>query len=151
MNTTRMTELAKSLSALLRERATCNVTLSHLSSDMEARKVAITPEGGWPGKNAEERKFAESVTCGADEPMKAMRNEHAIKLDRQAFIEAEISALETERRALEWSVRGALVDALMGVTNSHSDVAESSFDDAAQMVVDETVFETAAFVDDLPF
>ena len=79
--------------------------------------------------------------------MQTMRVELVSQQDRLVVVEAEIAVLETERRALEWSVRGALVDALAGRREAGSAVDEGGFDDAAQAAVDETVFVT----DDLPF
>ena len=137
MNTTRFVEIAKELGNQLRARTDLNILISHAETDIDARKMAITPEGGWQGKNAEERKLASERAYSDDLALLTMGEDLEQRKVRIAEVETEISCLETERRALEWTIRARLVDALAGKQETKADVAENAFDDAAEARLDE--------------
>lgn len=75
-------------------------------------KLALLPADGWPGKNAEARELARDLAYAQSvDLVEAARGlmtvQHAI-----ARIDAAVDGLEADRRAIEWTIRARLVDAL---------------------------------------
>lgn len=144
----RLTQIAQELNALYRTKWTLGIRLTNLRKDEEARKLFITPEGGWQGKNAEERKFTENVFCAGDEVLKQIRQMIVVEQNEYDGTLAMIDGLTDERRAFEWTIRAKLVDALAG-NNAASNTIESAFktdqefDDAAQDEADLASFGLA--------
>lgn len=144
----RLTIIALELGALNGTKFTLGVRLAQLREDYEARKMAITPGGGWQGKNAEERKFAESIACAADEVLKKISDMMTIE---QHEFDGTIITMEnrqTERRALEWTLRAKLIDALAGNYSASEAIAltiaeEKEADIAMQDAADEMAVAAA--------
>ena len=86
--------------------------LDNQKSDLEARKLALVPEQGWPGKNEGERKLAEKSAVMSDEACQNIEKNIFGFREALVTLKSEVSALETERRALEWSIRLAYVQSL---------------------------------------
>lgn len=101
----RLQTIATQIGELTKVRATINIRLSHLEVDLNARKLALTPLEGWEGKNAEQRTLAEQRTIFADVPYAAMFKEQLEKKAELLQLDADVEALVSERRALEWQIR----------------------------------------------
>jgi hypothetical protein len=63
----RLFEIANRLGEIARTRYQQHDLLKTVERSLKSRERAITPEGGWPGKNADERKAAELAALSADE------------------------------------------------------------------------------------
>jgi len=112
-NTERMLDLAAQLAALYKTRAELTLREWQYGKDAEGRKLYLAPAEGWPGKNAEERKTAMERYFAADEVLgkiEAQADQVHVELVQ---CEALIAGLEAERRALEYTVKAGLVEALM--------------------------------------
>lgn len=131
MTQNRMVEIAKVLGAIYKELSDCAYALSLTGAARQAHIAKVTPEGGWPGKNPEERKAAESKTLTADPELAAIA-EAARKIEaRQSELTGQRDALEAERRALEWTVRENLVNALIATRTPQDDAYQDAAFDAA--------------------
>lgn len=138
----RLLRIAQDLGKLYTDQAQIAIRISHLNDDLAARKLALVPAEGWEGKNAEARELAALRTFAADQPCILMTAELAAVKDIQTGLDAQIRALETERKAHEWGIRGALVSALRGETGetpAAGAVEETAFDTAADDAVDDQV------------
>jgi hypothetical protein len=83
-----------------------------LTQEDEAHKTFITPPDGWPGKNEEQRRVAAEKVF-ADDPALSGHKKELLNLRQKLItIDAEIQALDAERRALEWSIRNDLISRL---------------------------------------
>ena len=109
---TRLLEIASELSALNSEKVNLTISANNQQDDYEARKIALAPADGWPGKNAEERKLAEIRSASTDETLGKIHAKIYDLNGKLAQVEASIYALETERRAIEWGITARLADAL---------------------------------------
>ncbi len=138
MNTSRLLEIAHSLASLIQARSELNLLINHLNVDLEARKLALVPAEGWPGKNEGERKLSADRVFAADKTCSDIHFALEERTIRLANVEAEIGGLEAERRALEWEIRAKLVEALAGKRDSAD--PEDAFDDALQAQADDFPF-----------
>lgn len=156
-----LTEIAQKLGELYKERSQKTFADWQHTEDLKARKLYLTPAEGWQGKNAEQREVEAERTFDGDEPCRNMAREISYVKNSLSTIEGFILALEAERRALEWDIRGGLVEALLGKRNeSNRNGVEQAFDDAGQATVDDELDKTleemnehaVEFVeDDVPF
>lgn len=74
-------------------------------TEIDTRRIEITPEGGWPGSNEAARKTAAEQAGYADQALHAL---NLILRDLQhslAAFQGEIMALEAERRGMEYQVK----------------------------------------------
>lgn len=141
-------EIAGTLAELYKLRAARNIDAWKVNQDISRRELSITPVEGWEGKNTEQREVSKLRAFAADAELvelSAVAMQHKATLEQ---IEADIAGLEAERRALEWSIRQQMIDALRLSYapidgNGYSDA--EAFDAPAQQTLD-------AFVDDgIPF
>jgi hypothetical protein len=63
----RLFEIANRLGEIARTRYQQHDLLKTVERSLKSREMKIKPEGGWPGKNADERKAAELAALSADE------------------------------------------------------------------------------------
>ncbi len=105
--------IARQLAKLYKVRAGAMNARRQLERDIELIKVDKSPIDGWPGKNAEERKLAQEKAFLADQDITRIDNMIDDCLEELSEATGQIEALEAERRAIEWSIRDSLVDALM--------------------------------------
>lgn len=144
-------EIANDLGILYTAREQLSLREWQINQDLAARKLYLTPAEGWPGKNAEQRDL-EAARCFAnDEPIQQMIIALADLKEDQSIDNGDILSLEAERRALEWSIRERLADALAGKGDG-----QDEFDEAEQAAVDEAISVQALQPvdspdDDLPF
>lgn len=141
--------LANRLGELYQSKRGAQIELAHQEADLEGNILRLTPDDGWPGKNEENRRLARERALADDQACRNIAARMTELRDDLADLEAEIDALDAERRAREWMIRQQLVEALMvrAVQQNHKDGdrAEQAFDDAA----DGAAMETA--LDALPF
>lgn len=104
------------LSTLDRQLAIYKLNLDHHIEDIAGRALAITPDGGWSGKNESERKTASDKAFAADETIQKLLDLKREAEDNVMTTQAKIEALEDERRALEWTVKATYVMQYAGVT-----------------------------------
>lgn len=132
------------LGGLYQERAHAALHEWQHQQDADARRLALSPLEGWPGKNEGERKIAAERVFAGDEGLQG-----SLRLEAEAhaaimLIDGEILAVEAERRALEWELRGQLVERL------GSAGMERRVDTAFETVAD-AALDAGSFRDEMPF
>jgi hypothetical protein len=138
----KMIDLSKDLSASYVEKAERQVDLEQLEREIYKREIAITPDEGWPGKNAEARDLEKSKVLAADPVW------HELDIARQAqhvelaLLEGAIAGMEAERRGFEWEVRANLVTMLAAnaINRNGGPVEDKAFEDVSQTVIDDEIF-----------
>lgn len=125
----RLYEIATKLGELYRDRTEAGIRISHLESDVANLRLALVPAEGWAGKNEEARRIERERAELASEGLQASLEDLNGWQDESARIQADIEILETERRALEWSIRAQLAEALSGKRNGGNGL-DSAFEDA---------------------
>jgi len=146
MSSTRMLEIAIELGKLYREKAELSIKEWQTNQDADARRIELTPETGWPGKNEGERRAAMEKAFSADAVLKDLLGIAEDCHKEIELVASDIAALEAERRGLEWSIRSQLVThlSLAGVQANHNGpIAETAFDDTADHRVDQAAFAPA--------
>lgn len=150
----RLLTLAKALGEMHLSHSTVAISQWKLEKDIEARKLALLPSDGWPGKNEEQRKTAAQQAYLADEPLRKMDAEWDLLRAQLSAIDANVAALEAERKAIEWIIRAQLVDAL-AARHIQFDGTEDAFDQAADArmdtQMDAALVDADPLDDDLPF
>ena len=94
------------------QRANLKNILADLSYAIGLRKLAITPDTGWPGGNDATRKVAELKACTADDPLQellSLERKHTAEL---TLLDAKIEGLEDYRRDEVLANNAALAYAL---------------------------------------
>lgn len=108
----RIIAVAKEIGTVQELLANCRVSSSQMQSDLEARKLFITPPEGWEGKNEGERKITAELTFSKDKTISTIRDNLTGMLVSLANTEANLAKLEAERRGYEWVITNQLVNAL---------------------------------------
>jgi len=112
-----------------------------LTQEFENRRMALYPQpDGYPGKNAEQRDAARYFVEIDDDELTRIRYDQATMRDKLATIEGELQALEANRRALEWSIRANLINAL---AYKHVTITSSGYDHEFDDVSDDALLEDA--------
>lgn len=141
----RLFELAEDLAANQTAKTDLAIRLSRQRTDLEARKLALIPAEGWPGKNAEERKINEQRTYAADEPCQKIKEEINSLEEEILQLDNIVQTYVDERRAIEWQIRAALVEAITGnvitTRRGHRHVEDTAFDDYTDEVADARLTE----------
>lgn len=114
MNPQRILEIGTELSGLYHERADISNDLDRLNLVRERRELELTPPEGWPGKNAETREVERNRTLAADDSLQNTISEARELKRRDVQAQADIAALEAERRGLEWTARLELAEKIGG-------------------------------------
>ena len=104
--------IANELSKLHRQLVSYQLQRDHAIDDIAARALAITPDGGWQGKNESERKTASDKAFAADEIIQKLLLIKRDADDHARQTQAEIDGLEDERRAYEYTVKATYVRAM---------------------------------------
>ena len=139
MNTTRFLEIGNDLGLLYIESRNAEISLANHREDLAGRKLALAPADGWPGKNEGERKLASEAAYAADETCLALVRTIREDEMQASVVQAQIQALEAERRGLEWEIRARLVEAMSHSrvqANSNGPADETVFDDVIQAQAD---------------
>jgi hypothetical protein len=134
--------IARQLAKLYKVRAGAMNARRQLERDLEIAKIDKSPTEGWPGKNAEERKLAQEKAFISDQDITKTDNMIDDCLEELSEATGQIEALEAERRAIEWSIRDSLVDAMMRrhIQSDNCQQVDGVFDDVADA---ETMNEVA--------
>lgn len=154
----RLLQISDALAATLKAQTEFEIRLKNQKLDLSARQLALTPVEGWEGKNAEMRELAQKRTYANDEICRRIEAEINGYEEELARLENCIADLTNERRALEWTIRAHLVEALTSrvitVLESRENVEDTAFDDYADEVADarleEKVGENGHFDEPFP-
>ena len=112
----RLFEIAETLKESAAVRIDYRNRLQLLKSDLELHERQMIPVGGWPGKNADERKAAELVAKDLDGTIfdiEARRKSIQAKLEAE---ELRRDALIEERDAIRWTIRDAEQTSMSGTS-----------------------------------
>lgn len=161
--------IGKQLAELYTQREHGKALDWQLNQEFDNRRMELYPQpDGYPGKNAEQRDAARHFVEDADETLMRIRDDQAAMREKLSQIEAGIQSLEANRRALEWSIRANLINALTykqipisgdnGYAHEFDDVADDALlQEAEQLAAEaEAIGEPYELVytiadDDLPF
>lgn len=108
----RMAEIAAQLGEEYRRRAEIQIDIVELQASIAGWQLKLVPPAGWTGSNQTARDVARDQAYRADPDLVVLTEELSAG---EAWIithNARIAVLEAERRALEWSVRARLAQAL---------------------------------------
>jgi hypothetical protein len=98
-------DIAKELKELRMQRVTLREEVKNLDRWIKEREAFLTPAGGWPGKNPDERKAAQVDAYKFDGDLV----EFGERLLRAKFVldqnEAALDSLKDEQNAIEWTIR----------------------------------------------
>lgn len=117
-----------------RSMGTDQAELSLYRSELKSLEYALTPIDGWPGSNAERREAAKVAALEADEDYQKTVKKIAELEYNILLAQAEVSALEDERRGMEWSVRQGYLLHLTGDAKYADEVLEEGMDPVRQLV-----------------
>lgn len=105
--------IGKELAELYAQREHGKTIEWQLGQEFDNRRMELYPQpDGYPGKNAEQRDAARHFVEAADETLTRIKDDQAAMKDKLSKVEAAIQSLEANRRALEWSIRASLINAL---------------------------------------
>lgn len=104
--------LAKSIGETQTAYSKVRLSASIHQADLEARKLFLTPIGGWDGKNEGERKTSAESTFAGDKVCQALRETLTGEATEMSKLEGSLGDLEAQRRGLEWVITYRLVNAL---------------------------------------
>jgi hypothetical protein len=107
--TNRMLEIASTLAHLYNVKADLEIRVGHLETDISGRSIALLPDAGWPGSNAEARKAAEKKGIDADEALSNMNAELLKTKHALLSLDAKINAARALQKAIEWCIRAEYV------------------------------------------
>lgn len=143
--TTRLIEISIELGKLYELRAVAGLKEWSAGQDVSARQLELTPdpdEYKKLGSNDTARKTALDKIFAEDKELNGFLDAQDQSHEETILVDADIQKLEAERRALEWSIRGQLVDALRAkqVDNNHrgDPAGDNAFDNVADQA---TLFE----------
>lgn len=132
----RLVELGKQIGTIAKAIKMSDIELDALSRAIDDRKLFITPEGGWVGKNEAERGVAANKTFASDEDLIKMVDSKIAETKKQQVLVSDLALFEAERRGIEFAVRDALAKALGGYDESGPE-----FDTVADKEVDGRYFK----------
>jgi hypothetical protein len=101
----RLFEIAKELNDVAVSRMDYREKLQMVERDRKAYELQMVPEGGWPGKNADERKAAEMIAKGNDGQLYGYEIQRQTIEHNLAAEELRRDALTAEREAWMWTIR----------------------------------------------
>jgi hypothetical protein len=148
MNNTRLLEIARAIAGLLEEQANCIGLMDDSKRKIEARKLELTPDAGWEGKNAESRELMAIKTFAADETIRKLQALLVEVTDKMNQANWRIEALRDERRALEWGIKADLVNVLAHRQIPADNGAE--FDAVAEQAVEQQAWASIPVADNGP-
>jgi hypothetical protein len=132
MHGKKLIELGKAIGEILKAMKAIDIEMSSLDREVEATKLRLVPEGGWPGKNAEERGIAANKAYSNDEGLDKMISARISLDNKKTVLEGDVALLSEERRGIEFAVRDALATALGGYLDDETaKVLDISIDKAA--------------------
>jgi len=105
----RLIDLAKELGKAYSERAIVSIAIAHNKEDYDARILELRPEGGWVGKNEDERKSAKELAAKNDMAIQNITKIRVENENRLAALIGQIESMEAERRSLEWFFKGEFI------------------------------------------
>lgn len=105
-------EIAAELAEKRQIKAQTEMLKWQAGKDMEARLIELTPPEGWPGKNDGQRAAAKAKALAADDAYMTASDQADMATGALIELDAQITALEDERRAAEWEIRLRQVQAL---------------------------------------
>lgn len=87
---------AMPLADLFRLKADVEIRLGHQSADLDAAVFAVTPDGGWEGKNAEQRDHAKRVAMNGYDHIRVIEDSIGTLNDTLTRVKAEVAARQAE-------------------------------------------------------
>ena len=127
-------QIADDLAARYETRAKTSLIQWQANRDIERIKLSLTPPDGWPGKNEEQRRTAAEKAYAEDDTLQAALIQYNTAYKALIELDAEIAGLEARRKALEWTIRAQLVEALR-----RDGITVKPLEDPFQAVMDQTV------------
>lgn len=135
-------EIAAELAEKRQIKAQTELLKWQAGKDMEARLIELTPPEGWPGKNDGQRAAAKAKALAADDAYMTASDQADMAAGALFELDAQIAALEDERRAAEWEVRLRQVETLAAmIQNDHKSPDGQLFDGVVQNEVEEHILD----------
>lgn len=134
MNEQTLIQIADDLAARYETRAKTSLIQWQAKQDIERIKTSLIPPDGWPGKNEEQRRTAAEKVYAEDDALQAAIIKGDTAYRAIVALDAEIAGLEAKRKALEWTIRAQLVDALR-----RDGITVKPLEDPFQAVMDQTI------------
>lgn len=100
----RISEIPGSMTKLLNKRADALADLLCLEEDALRIATKAIPDGGWPGKNEEQRRDEKNRSLLSNESFQQVQGEIMDQRTILLYLDADIKALEMTRWSLEQSV-----------------------------------------------
>jgi hypothetical protein len=97
--------IAEELGRIAHQRFDLRQAIARHESFITSRKRALIPEGGWPGKNADERKAAEIAAFAGDVELLGAQAFLAHDQDALDQWDVEREVLQAELAAWQWTIR----------------------------------------------
>lgn len=114
----RLFEIAKELGEIANKRLQGKQLLDESDQLLKGIMLRLIPEGGWPGKNADERKAAELKAYDDCVILQEEQERRASIKETFDLLEADREALIAERDAWQWTIRDNEVAASVGYGRS---------------------------------
>ena len=114
----RVMAVAKEIGKLGHRIAEAVVAEGELANAAALREFMLTPAEGWPGTNDKARDAAKKTACAADAGLQQELALLSAKSKEIKLLNADMVALEAERRGIETWVRLQLARALLGDFNA---------------------------------
>lgn len=100
----RFVEIGRKMEQFQRELHVLGKDQTAIEQQIERRKVALIPEGGWQGSNDTARKAHRDLTWAADMPLEGMLAEFELRAEDIAALRLELTCLGIEQKSLEMAL-----------------------------------------------
>ena len=112
-NMYRLIELAQLIGSSISNRADLTLIAKDLEIEIANIRLEMTPEGGWDGKNAEQRDLAKALAELGHKELQARSKDFEGIKNEIMILDSLIAIYEAERRGLEWQIRDRMIDAFL--------------------------------------
>jgi len=110
-------QIAREIGDYLAQRLELKKYIRTMENALDQRKIELTPDEGWEGKNVAARDFTRDSVFADDDLMRSMKHIDEINKENLSRTETGLEILIVERRAIEWQIRNKMADAQIMIAN----------------------------------